>query len=233
MIDLIVIGILVIFAVMGYYKGLVRTALTLISSIVALLLAFVVSPVTNTILEMTPVYQWVTDGVQSKVSEINFIGGIQSQAATIMEEITWLPSVIVEQVKMNNNPAMHRLLGVSQIEDYVSMYITQILVGLVALLISWLIIKLMLNVAVHMTSSIVEHIPIISGVNKQLGLVLGILKGWLTLSIVICVLPLFSQLPMLQDLMKALDTSFLLKWLYENNLVLIGYNYLMSSKGKW
>ncbi len=226
MLDLCIIIIISIFAIVGYKRGFIKSALTLGSSIIALALSFVVYPIMEMLLRVTPIYTWIYQVVSSKIEGITFGGGLQSQGEAITKNITWIPSILVEQVKKNNNTAMYDVLGATNIKEYISLYITQMLIGMLALLLTWLVLKIVLAIVIKLLAGIVEHLPIISGFNKQGGLCLGVLKGVLILSIIGLIIPILIEIPIIQNIYSEIQSSYVTKWLYENNLIIIIYNYL-------
>lgn len=227
MIDLILIVILIIFATFGYKRGLIRSVITLCSSIVALVLSFVVYPALNMFLKLTPLYTSVYEGVFKKIEAINFGKGIQSQGEAILENITWLPQFLTLQIKNNNNTAMYELLGVKTIQEYISIYITNMIVSLIAILITWFLLKIVLVVVLRALGSIIEHLPVISSFNRGGGLIFGLVKGVLTLSVIGLIIPVFITLPAFQDISQSIEASILTKWMYDNNFILLIYHYLI------
>lgn len=227
MIDLIVILILVIFAVSGYKRGLIRSAITLCSSIVALVLSFIVYPAINMILKLTPMYTSIYEGVFKKIEAIDFGRGIQSQGNAIIENITWLPEFLTMQIKNNNNTAMYELLGVKTIQEYISIYIANMIVSMIAILITWFLLKVILGTVLRMLASIIEHLPVISSFNHGSGLIFGLAKGIVTLSVIGLIIPLFITLPAFQNISQSIEASILTKWMYDNNFILMIYNYFI------
>lgn len=227
MIDWIVILIIIIFAISGYKKGLVRSITTLCSSIMALVLSFIVYPAMNMILKLTPIYTSIYQGVFKEIEIIDFGKGIQSQGNAILENITWLPKFLTMQIKNNNNTAMYELLGAKTIQEYISSYIANMIVNMIALLITWLLLKIVLGAVLRLLGSIIEHLPVVSNLNRSIGLILGVLKGIITLSVIGLLIPLIITIPNFQDVSQSIETSILTKWLYENNFILMIYNYFM------
>lgn len=227
MIDIIILVAMLVFALVGYKKGLVREIITFVSSIVALGLAFIVYPIVNVILKATALYTVIHTGVLEKVKVIDFGKGLQSQGNAIIENITWIPSSLIEQLISNNNTAMYEILDVSTIQEYISTYVTNMIVSMIAILVTWLLLKVVLVGILKFMGSIIEHLPIISGFNHLGGLIIGIFKGVLTLSIITLIVPMFIALPQLSTLGESLEASYLVQWFYENNLVIGLYNYFM------
>ena len=227
MVDLIILILLLIFALVGYRTGLVKTLVTLGGSIVALMISFVVYPIVNMILKATAIYTIIYDGVFSKVQGIDFGKGIQTQTAAIIENITWLPRFLAEQIVDNNNTTMYELLGVHTLVEYISTYITNIVIGMLAILITWFLIKVVLVGILGGAAKIVEHLPIISELNHFGGFIIGLFKGILTVCIITLLIPAFLIVPSLMNFGILLQSSYLIQWFYEHNLVIWIYNTLI------
>lgn len=224
MIDVIVVGILIIFSIVGYKKGLIRAGITLLSSVGALIMSLVIYPLTNMILKMTPLYTNIYTGTLAKINTIDFGQGIQSQGNAITQNITWLPPVITEQIKNNNNAAMYELLGVHSLIEYIATYVTNMIISLLAILVTWIIIKFIFVGVLRSISGIIEHLPVISTFNRGSGFIFGLIKGLLTLSIIGLIIPAFVNISFFETLIASIQESVLTKWLYDNNLILIIFN---------
>ncbi|MBE6023049.1 MAG: hypothetical protein E7231_07425 [Cellulosilyticum sp.] len=227
MVDLIIIIMMLLFIIVGYKKGLIKELITFSSSLIALVLAFIVYPVINALLKLTALYTIIYTGVLGRIEKIEFGKGLQTQGKAIVEQITWLPKVLTEQIKDNNNTAMYELLGVHTLEEYISTYITQMIISLIAILVTWFLIKVILVLVLKMVGSIVEHLPIISGFNHLGGGIIGTIKGVLTLSILALLVPVMLTIPSLSELGMNLETSYLLDFIYKHNLVIELYHYFL------
>lgn len=226
MLDIIILGLLLIFAIVGSRRGLIDAVLTFLSSLGALILSFIVYPLVNAILKLTPLYTHINEWVSDKVSTINFGTGVQSQGNAIVKNLTWLPEFISETLVKNNNTEVYKVLGVQNIIDYVSVSITNIIVAMLALLITWLILKIILIGSLRMVGNMVAKLPVISSLNKLGGFCIGFIKGLLTLWIVVLIIPCIIATTSYQGVETYIQGSILFKWLYENNLVLFVFQQL-------
>ena len=227
MIDIVILIMMLFFVIIGYKKGLIKELITLAGSIMALLMAFVIYPAINSILKVTALYTIIYTGVFEKVQNINFGKGLQSQGNAIIENITWLPKVLTEQIRDNNNSAMYEVLGVHTLHEYISTYITNMIISMLAILITWFLIKIVLIGALKKLGNIVEHLPVISQFNQLGGGLVGALKGLLTLSIIMLIIPIIVANPNLSDIGMKLEASYFVQWIYKHNLVIWLYNYYL------
>lgn len=227
MIDIVILIMMLFFVIIGYKKGLIKELITLAGSIMALLVAFVIYPAINSILKVTALYTIIYTGVFEKVQNINFGKGLQSQGNAIIENITWLPKVLTEQIRDNNNSAMYEVLGVHTLHEYISTYITNMIISMLAILITWFLIKIVLIGALKKLGNIVEYLPVISQFNQLGGGIVGAIKGLLTLSIIMLIIPIIVANPNLSDIGMKLEASYFVQWIYKHNLVIWLYNYYL------
>lgn len=229
MIDIIVIVTLIIFAKAGYRNGLVRSLLTFISSILALVGSFLIVPSVTEFLKATSMYNWISNTISSKVGQITFSGGIQSQGEAISNNITWLPEILTEQIKLDNNSAMYDALGANNITEYVSLYISEMVLGLVAVVVTWIVFKIIIEMAITVVAATIEHLPIIGTLNSYGGLVVGLMKGVLMFSIIGLIIPFISGIPGFEGIIPFVQDSTVTKYMYENNLIVEVFNTIMNS----
>lgn len=228
MLDLVIIGIVLLFGAVGYYTGLIKTIITLVSSIVALILSFLMYPIVNSMLKLTPIYTYMNKWIANRISDVEFGAGVQTQGNAIASNITWLPKFISEGIVKNNNQEIYKLLNVSNITDYVSAYVTNIVISMLAILITWFILNILITVFLKTAHIIVSHLPIVSGVNKVGGAVVGMAKGLLIIWVIYLLVPILIIMPSLSKISEYIASSYLAKWLYENNMILLAFNSIFN-----
>ncbi len=226
--DLIVLGIILVFGIIGHYKGFVKTIMSFGSSLVAVVLAFIIQPIISGFLMITPLYGVINKWIVARVEKINFGVGVQTQGEAIKKGVTWLPEFMSEQIIRNNNVEVYKLLEVSGIKDYVSTSLTRMVIALLAILIAWMIIKVLLMVLLTSTDGVVKAIPVISGLNRVCGFGIGLAKGVLGIWVVGLILPTLLTIPSFSQLGTFLEKSNLTQWLYENNILLQVFSELLS-----
>lgn len=219
MLDLIVCLSIVIGVAIGAKKGFIREAYEMGSSILALIIAFFVYTPIKAILAITPLYTMIQAWNMEKVSSLTVVQGVQSQAKAIQDATAWLPSFIGEELIKNNNSEVHALMKVSNLAEYISQYITNLCMSILAILIVWLVVKIILSVGIG-TLDLIAKLPVIRTANKALGAGLGGIKIMLMIWIVCLLLPIIVVIPQFAGLQGAVDSSLLTHWLYENNVIL-------------
>ncbi|MGL4736142.1 MAG: CvpA family protein [Cellulosilyticaceae bacterium] len=219
MLDLIVCGCIIIGVLVGAKIGFVREAYGMVSSLLALVLAFVVYTPIKAILAVTPLQQMIYTWNVEKVSALPVVQGVQSQAQAIQDATAWLPKFIGEELIKNNNSEVHSLVGATNLAEYISSYITDLCLSVLAIILVWVVVKLILSISVG-ALDLIAKLPVIRTANKVLGSVLGGLKAVVSIWIVGLIFPVLVMIPQLSQLQVALDESLLSQWLYQNNIIL-------------
>ena len=219
MLDVVILIILLLFAIAGSKRGIISTVMAFLSTLGALILAFIVYPVVNMILKLTPIYVRIHDKVAEKISGIDFGTTIQAQNNVIKNSLDWLPNFVGEVLIQNNSETAYQTLGVQNIIDYISLSVTNIIVALIALLITWIVLKCILVGGITRFGKMVANLPVISSIDHIGGFALGIIKGLITLWIISLILPLVMT--SIGSIDTYIEGTTLCKWLYENNFVLM------------
>lgn len=219
MLDLIVCICIVVGILVGSKIGFIREAYGIISSLLALVLAFLIYTPIKAILALTPIQSSIYTWNIEKLSALPVVQGVQSQAKAIQEATAWLPQFVGEELIKNNNSEVYALLGANNLAEYISAYITDLCLGVLAIIIVWIVVKLILSISVG-ALDLIAKLPVIRTANKLLGSVLGGVKVIVSLWIVGLALPVLVMIPQLSQLQVALDQSLVARWLYENNIIL-------------
>ena len=210
--DGVVLAGFLVFALLAAKKGFVRCFFGFVSTIVALLVAFIF---------MNAVIGWTNGlfGLQSALNEgcvqwLNKIvgfdvdisaGGLTTALESVMPD--FLVALIVDGVADKTLPQ-----GTT-----VAMVAGEALANVITSFVAWLVLflatKLLLKILEKLISSIVENLPIVGAVNSLLGFAVGALQGLLVISGVVAVL---SFLP-IGGLTTFFNECILVKWLYNDN----------------
>lgn len=227
MLDIILILILAVFTVRGYARGAAKMLASILQLVIALLGAYILYPVLAHILIKTPLYDSIFVIVFEKVKGLDFGTGLQTQGANIINQITWMPKFVLENIVASNNAAVYQALNVSTINQYVAAGITQVIINCLAVFILWGIIHLLLFSILQTFVKIIEMLPLISQANKMVGLVVGFIQGFLILSIFGLIVPIVaSKIP---EFGALVEQSLITQWLYTHNIFMAIYAATMKS----
>lgn len=213
-------------AVRGFRRGLVRTAVTMVSFLLIMIMVSVISPVINRIIvEQTTLQESVEEkcakGLESVLQETG--NPDRSEQINTIEKLQ-LPMLLKEELLENNNSVVYQLLSVETFAEYLAAYlaaaIVQIIVYLISFILASIIMKIILNVL-----DLFSKLPILGGINRLGGFMLGIICGLLYLWIFFLIITIFSGTELGAYLLREVAGDKFLDYLYENNLLM---QFLMS-----
>ena len=197
--DVIVLVILLISAFIGYKKGLVGIAISLISLILSIILAVLLQGnLANYLFSETT----IGDTIEGSVKTM-----LEAQIENNTKEDTFInmffdtDELINEMVDENaKKVTMFILKGISFIGIF-------ILVSIICY-----IIRMILN--------IVFKLPILNSINKFGGVSLNVIKTIFKIWILLAIISFISFMPTIEHITKIIDSSIITKLLYENNIII-------------
>ena len=156
-----------------------------------------------------------------------YFGGTSESAAkqpsrveqTELIEQLPVPEVLRDLLLDYNNSEGYENLGVSTFQDYVVQFIATVILNVISFIAAVIVVQILLWVAIA-ALDILSHIPLIGGLNRLLGLLLGLLQALFFLWIFFLVLSMAQTTDTGLQLMSMVQSSHLLSWLYDSNLFL-------------
>lgn len=216
----VVIGIVAVLGWLGWKKGLVKMVFSLASTIIALLVAMLFSPIVagvmknsegivtffdekiGTIIDFTPEEAEETDAVNQK---------------SLVESLP-LPRSIKETILENNNEANYLALNVGSFEQYVCRQITNVIINAIAFVITLIVASIALFILCN-TLNVLAKLPLLRQINEVAGLAAGVAEGILLVWILFVVLTMFATSAFGSSSLELIAENPVLDFLYKNNLV--------------
>ena len=218
MIDLIIVAIILITACIAAKVGFIRTVYQLLSSAIALVLAFFIYPIIEQILKLTPLYEGIKTWIREILPEVGNVG-LQAQASMIEDTLKWMPDLITDQIVKNNNPEVYQLLGVSNLIEYIVTSVANLCIMGIAIVMCFIGIKIVLTVAIGILD-LVAKLPILKTANKWAGFVVGFIKGIFIIWIICLIIPFLIMIPQFDELKALVEQTFLMQLFYNHNFIL-------------
>lgn len=221
----LVLGVVAFLAIMfliGYRNGMIKVLLSFVATIIAFLLSILLAgPCETFIKESTPVYdnlkKQMTEYVSEYISAEVDTSDIELQKDAIGE--LKLPSSIKNKL-INSNTADEKLsMGVDTFSEYLATSLADIVVEVLAVLVLFVIIKLILRIIISLLN-IVSHLPIIHGMNKMLGGIVGLAEGVIIIWIICLLLTIVSGTAVGEQIMSEISSNEILNYIYSNNLIM-------------
>ena len=187
-IDIILAAILLLFAIFGYRRGLVKTLYRLVSFFIAIFIAWTLYPHVADFLRQTALFPTIQNAI---ANTLNLEEYVRNQAATgsaaIIDNLP-LPAALQQLLHNNYNPDMFEILRVSTLEEYISGFFANIIINAIAIVAVYLLTIIILTV-VGAALDIVSKLPVINTLNRLSGFVVGLILGgvviWLGLMVII------------------------------------------------
>lgn len=129
-----------------------------------------------------------------------------------------LPDQLKHALIENNNGEVYRTLGVELFRDYIGSYLTNMIVQIVVFLLLFLVVFILIHILV-VGLDLVARLPILSGMNKIAGALLGGAEGLFFVWIACLIFTVLSGTEVGILIMKQIDGSPWLSFLYHNNLL--------------
>lgn len=218
----------------GHYRGFVRLSVSAVSLVLSLGVVHFGSPcVANMLRNNEAVYQAVENGVnkflqgddydeEAAVSDMSVTSDTADAATPSVQrsiiEGMGLPSQLRDALLENNNSEVYKTLGVNSFTHYVSRYIANSMINIFSFFLLFTIVFGGLRI-LSVSLNLVARLPIISGINRLAGAVLGGVEAVFFVWIAGLLVTLFSTTAIGQIFVKQIESNIMLTWLYDNNIL--------------
>ncbi len=226
--------LLVLGGVIGYFQGVIKIGMTLISVILAFVLVSIISPIISQgIIEMTPLDEAIsasfvdlimedTEQIVSDSSDGEIV--MTYPELTLYEQVdviedSELPDSMKEVLLTNNNSEIYSTLGVSTFVDYVGSYVACWTIKVASYLLSLLLVYFIIR-TIFFSLDLIAEIPIIHGLNCGLGAVVGVIVVLICIWIGFVVILFFYQMDWSMTCIEMINDNALLNMLYQNNPIM-------------
>lgn len=215
---ILVLVFLAAYSIRGYHNGLIKT----VFSICAVFIAIVVASLGNTALSsILQDNKTIYNTINNKVTETL---QIDTKAKTASEQQAYIDSLPVPQkiktaLGENNNKKVYELMDTSKFEDYISGYLTGVILKAISFVLLFMVTLILVRVLAS-ALDIVSKLPVLNSLNKLGGVAVGLLHGLVVLWVLCVVLTIYSGTGVGKMVFEAIDDSVVLSLIYNNNLLL-------------
>lgn len=215
-------ALIVIYALKGRHDGFIKTVFSIFSIIIALVVTAAVSPYVSRMLQNNEkLMAQITIAIENTFDWEEEKEEKEEKASSQEEMIDSLklPGAITNALRENNNSEAYKVLAVKTFSQYISRYLAGIILNAAAFILVFILTAVILSILAK-ALDILSRLPIINGLNKTAGLLVGILNGLIMLWILCIILTVFSTTAMGQLLYGYINDSAILSSIYDNNLLL-------------
>ncbi|MCM1288554.1 MAG: CvpA family protein [Clostridium sp.] len=254
----VIVGIIFIVCIfIGYKHGLFRSALKLVLLVLSLLLSYFLSPMlADAIIQYTNVdeyfktkaYSVIEKTVKENVEE-NLKNELGITSEDVVEEITdeamkedpakvqqvaiinkmKVPEFIKTALMDNNHDEARKSLGVNSFYEYISTYISRMIINAMAFVLSFAFLLIIFAIA-SIISAVAVRIPIIGGINRLGGMLFGFFEALFIVWICFVLVAIIPDTQIGNWFFSQIDDSSILTIIYEKNIfmkVVTGLNHLL------
>lgn len=212
-------AIVLLCTLLGYHRGLLKSALSAVGIVGAILLANALNPyVKNLICEHTE-FQSI---VRQKIEKGLNVDKLEDQDTVYGKEgyleNTDLPEIVKNYIRSNDSIKR----GQENLESYVQHivdYLTDMVMNGIAYFATFLLVVLIIIIALAL-SNLVSGIPIVGGIDKAGGIAFGFAQAILIIWFLMLIVTFFSAFGWGADMMKMVDDSRILAFVYKKNIFL-------------
>ena len=130
-----------------------------------------------------------------------------------------IPEALRDLLLDYNNDEGYRSLGVTGFADYLVHFLATVILKVIAFVAAVILVQILLHLVIG-ALDILAHIPLIGGLNRLLGLILGLVQALFFLWLFFLILSMTSATQWGLQLMDMVQSSQTLSALYDSNLFL-------------
>jgi uncharacterized membrane protein required for colicin V production len=215
---IVVLAILVVNALIGMKAGLIKTVFSLFSMIIAVVLTIWVSPYINNYMRNN---DKIYEGISSKVEKMLPFSEkevIDEEQEGFIQELS-LPQSIKDSLMKNNTVEVYKEMAIDNFEDYVSSYLTGVILNAMAFIITFVVVLILLWV-ICFALNLISKLPLLNQINKTAGLVAGLVHGLVVVWIFFILLTVFGSTEPGQKALEMIGQDQTLSFIYNNNYLL-------------
>ena len=216
----VLLVVLVIFGIQGFRKGLLRTVLSMVSTIAVIIITAWLTPhIGDYIRENT---QW-QENIQQEMeetllAELEDIEIPENNQMEFIDELP-LPDVMKDLLIKNNTAEVYEKFDVNGFAEYLAAYIAQGIVNGIAFVIAFIITLIIMRVILY-AEDLVTELPLIGTLDSLGGFVIGIVHGIFWIAILFLVVVVISDTKIGGMLMETINSDPMLSWVYDKNALL-------------
>ena len=212
-----VIGIIAVLGWLGLKKGLIKMVFSLVSTVAALLIAAIFSPVVAGMMKSN---EEIVGFFDEKIgSFLDFSGeeAKEDEQEAFIDSLP-LPETFKETLAKNNTVENYVSMQAENFEEYVCRQIANVIMNAIAFVIT-LVLAIIALVFLCNALDLIAKLPLLRQINAVSGLATGLAEGILLVWILFAVLTMFAGSEFGREALEMIAENPFLDFLYKNNLV--------------
>lgn len=203
----------------GHHKGFIKLVVSAVAIIATIIIVNTIMPqVTDFLKNNTKIYDTFEENMIQALNIEEHLNMEQPAEQRDTIENLNLPKQLKNALLENNNNEVYRLLGVETFTSYIARYLANSIINTIGFLVLFVLIFAGLNI-ITIWLDLVARLPIISGINKLAGAVLGGVEGLVFLWIMGLLITVFAGTKGGMELIHQIESSSFLSFIYNHNLL--------------
>lgn len=225
---LIVTGIIFLICVIaGLVRGFIKIVASLAATIAIIVLVVFLTPyVSEGILKVTPLetylqkkcIEMVAPDIEMDTLDIEKIEIPRDMQIEAIEKAK-LPEIFRKLLLENNNAEVYQTLGVQTFGEYAGAYLAKIVADIVAFLLTLFVVTVVVRTIIY-AFGIIGDLPVIGGLNRLAGGVLGLGSGLIIVWVIFIIVTLLYSTSLGEMCFQNISDSEILSFLYEHNILM-------------
>lgn len=204
LIFILVVIFLVASFMSGFEKGFIRKFVSIATIIVTIIITKTFTPsLVETVKNMTNIEATINTRIYETFIETNVFDTLNLGALEKFLGTDAMQSVIRDKIATS-------LTGI----------VLNLMCGIILFIFTFLVIKIIIKLL-----DFIDYIPVIGEINKMLGGIFGVIEALLIIWLVFSIVKVFENIPTAKVLIDQINSNFLVKMLYDNNMV---YNFFST-----
>ena len=227
---IVVIAFLIFFLIFGYIRGFLKIILTTMALVVTIVVAGLLAPTVAGLLESSFIGKNIDKRIGTyleKTIDDPVVNSVDSVQNAVIDKLP-LPKYMREDIRENNTAGEYVELKVTNFTGYLRTRLVTIIVKVIACVLLLIVIYVIIRILLRISGAI-NKIPIIGGINRIFGAIIGLLEGLLILWCICLIITMFASTKFGMQVVDVINGSKVLKFIYDRNGIAIGINALFHS----
>lgn len=220
----VIVGVYLIGMILyGHHRGFIRLVVSMLALVLSLAIVRVSLPVvTDYLKEHTGLQQTISESMKKSIGLQEEGSGegsseVPSVQRTVIEELN-LPQTMKNALIENNNSEIYQMLGVQAFTDYIGSYLANKILNSVGFIVLFAVVYVAIKLIAGWLD-IISRLPILSGINKIAGALLGGIQGLVFVWLACILITAFSGTSWGLLLSQQIEASKWLSYLYSHNFL--------------
>lgn len=221
-VDLLVLGIIIGFGIIGLVNGFIFSIFKVISFFLSIIISIKFYPIVSDYLKKTFLYTNIQESILKNLLQQKLVSPeanteIKKAAADTVINSMNLPSFLKGSL-IDKIPNPTKLIDVHKLMEMLSEILAGFVIDIIGLVVLYILVRIALLFIKFILQGIAK-LPIFKQMDKLGGFAFGAIEGLLTIYILCAILMLLRAMPQFKTVIEALDKSLFANYFYEHNFI--------------